>query len=365
MFARRKLGLRRIEMRVALGSIALAAVLALAVPPASSAAAASAPPGFFGVSSNATTPSDFPRMAAAGIGVYRTGLSLPAVKRSPHQPYDWRRLDGLVAETARNGIDLLPVLYGVPPWISQERSATPLRGASAREWHDMLVAATRRYGPGGTFWLLNPLVPRRPIRVWQVWNEPNAMTWWGPRPSPRQYATLLRRSQAALHSVDPSAQILTAGVVANPTNPNSVQGTRFLHRVFTRPRMAGVADAVGYHPYSPAARGVVKQLAAARLSLRGTAGASLPIWMTELGWGTKGPREHPLIKSRRGQARSMRKAFGLILERRGRLGIARALWYHWRDSSDDLCLWCESSGLLDTRSQPKPLLDVFRRIAAS
>lgn len=364
MFACRKQGWRPAfaDSRAAGLSIAAALLLLLCLA-APASGEPSAPPGFFGVNGSVTVPGDFPRMAGADVGVYRAIFPFRAVKTKPGQPYDWRRLDALVADTASNGIDLLPVLYGTPPWISEERSATPLRGAAAAEWHDLLVAMTRRYGRGGTFWLLNPLLIARPIRVWQVWNEPNSITWWAPRPRPREYGTLLRRSAAAIHSVDPLARILTAGIVANPTNDHAIPGTRFLHRLFTSPRMAGAVDAIGYHPYAPSVRGVGKQLAAARVAVRGTVGASLPIWMTELGWGTKGPREHPLIKSRRGQSRALAQTFELLLRRRQRLGIERALWFHWRDAPNDLCLWCESSGLLDRRSHAKPLLGVFKRIA--
>ena len=31
----------------------------------------------------------------------------------------------------------------------------------------------RRYGPRGYFWRRNPSLPKRPIRTWQIWNEPH------------------------------------------------------------------------------------------------------------------------------------------------------------------------------------------------
>ena len=39
-------------------------------------------------------------------------------------------------------------------------------------------AIAARYGNDGSFWRDNPSIPRRPIRVWQVWNEPNAKSFW-------------------------------------------------------------------------------------------------------------------------------------------------------------------------------------------
>ena len=41
-----------------------------------------------------------------------------------------------------------------------------------------LSALAKRYGPKGTFWSENPTVPKRPIREWQIWNEPNLPYQW-------------------------------------------------------------------------------------------------------------------------------------------------------------------------------------------
>ncbi len=59
----------------------------------------------------------------------------------------------------------------------------------------------------------------------------------------------------------------------------------------------------------------------------------------------------------------MRGTFEMVLKERERLGIERLLWYQWRDGPDDLCLWCETSGLLDKKSRPKKLLKTFSAIA--
>lgn len=364
MSARRKLGLRGMEPRLATGIIVLLAFLALCAPTDSAAASPPAPPGFFGVDGGVPVTDDFGQMAAGDVGIYRAVFGFRAFKTAPGQAYDWRYSDHLVLESARQGIDLLPILYGSPPWISEDRNATPIHGRTRRrEWRELLVALVERYGPTGTFWPQHPLLAPRPLRVWQIWNEPNSITWWGPRPRPREYALLLERSERAIHSADPTARILSAGIVAEPTNANAIPGPAYLRRLFSVRGIGGAADAVAYHPFSPTVRGVGRQLREARRSLRGTPAAKLPIWITEIGWGTEGPREHPLIKSDRGQNRALRQTFELVLRRRVRLGIERTLWYHWRDERDDLCLWCESSGLLDKHSQPKRIFRTFRSIA--
>lgn len=351
---------------VALSAPALAllgTVLALCLPASSAAVKPAAPPGFFGVDTRSTDSADFAEMAAADVGVARTIFPLSAFKHAQDRSYDWGYGDNLLANTARNDIDLIPILYGVPPWISTDLNATPLRGQARGEWRRLLKVLVGRYGPNGDFWAQSPDLPYHPIETWQIWNEPNSITWWGPRPKPREYATLLKRSARTIHSVDPSAAVLTAGIVAEPTNNHAMLGTRFLARLFAVRGVKSASAAVAYHPYSRTVAAVKGQLHAARHVLRRRGAGSMPIWITEIGWGSKGPRDHPLIKTVKGQNRALRDSFEMVLRNRRRLGLARMLWYQWHDGRDDLCLWCESSGLLDPSSRPKGLLRTFARIA--
>lgn len=327
-------------------------------------ASAAAPPGFFGVNALKSSDAEFAAMADADVGVVRAVFPFGAFKQAPSDRFDWTYADGLVANTAANAIDLIPVMYGAPPWISGDLNATPLEGEAAAGWRDLLIAVADRYGPGGRFWRMHPDTPYRPLRTFQIWNEPNSVTWWGPRPAPGEYASLLRRSARAIHSVDPAAKIMTAGIVADPSNDFAIPGPTFLRRLFAARGAADAADAVGYHPYAPTVPQVRDQLRAARAALERSPATEVPIWVTELGWGSKGPREHPLIKSVPGQERTLARVFAMLLEQRERLGIEGALWYLWRERPDTLCRWCRSSGLVHRSTEPKPLLDTFRRIAA-
>ena len=322
-----------------------------------------APAGFYGVSGWNTEEVDFERMAAADVGVYRAAFPAGLARPVRGEPHVWTYYDRLVTNTATNGIDLLPMLYGVPRWHSEERETTPVHDPVARqEWRHLLIAFVERYGPGGDFWEEHPEIDAAPIEIWQVWNEPNSKTWWGPRPDPAEYGILLRRSARTLQSVDPDAQVMTAGIVARPTNPDAIKGPMFLRELFRDPDVRAVVDAVAYHPYAPTVAAVGRQMAKMRRVLH-RAGVDAPAWVTEIGWGTDGPRDHPLIKSKRGQRRALENTFELIRKRRRTLNVDRVLWYLWQERTDTLCLWCESSGLLDHNADAKRLLDSFRGLA--
>ncbi len=346
-------------------AVAVALVLAfgLAAAPALSSVGRAAPRDFFGVNGWNTSRSDFSQMAGADVGVYRANFPFELARTVPRQPYDWSYFDQLVANTNANRITLIPVLYGVPPWRSKGLSSTPVHDRVSRnQWHDLVVAMVRRYGPDGTYWDLHPGAPYLPIQVWQVWNEPNSKTWWGPKPDPHEYATLLRRTSRSIHDIDPAAEVLTAGIVARPTNRYAIKGPRFLRRLFATRGVAAAVDGVAYHPYAATVRAVGSQLNEAR-SVLDQAGARVPLWVTEIGWGTDGPLEHPLIKSRTGQQQALSGTFEMLLRERLHLRIAHVLWYLWQDRTDTLCMWCESSGLLDDDANPKRLLQIYRDFA--
>ena len=260
----------------------------------------------------------------------------------------------------------MPNPYGVPPWISEDRWTTPIgKKALVREWGDYLQALVRRYGPEGEFWSLkeNEYVPYRPVRIWQIWNEPNSITWWFPRPNPAEYAVLLERSANAIHAVDPEAEIMTAGIVARPTNRDAIRGAKYMTRLFDHRNAREATDLLGFHPFAPSVRGVKRQIVSARKVLKRARIGSVPIWVTEIGWGSRGPEGHPLIKSEKGQVRALADTFEMAIRERERLGIERLIWYHWRDYRDDLCRWCESSGLVNRKLGKKPLYEAFQRIA--
>lgn len=346
---------------------ALSIVLALLVPAAATTqsmkSATPAPAGFFGVDGIYSTERDYETMADADVGVYRAVFPFGVFKRKPNADYDWSFADSIVEQTAENGIDLIPILYGSPPWISEDLNAAPLEGEAREQWNDFLISFARRYGRDGDYWRDHPGVRYQPVETYQIWNEPNSITWWGPRPNPKEYATLLHRSAIAIDGVDPGARILTAGIVARPTNNHAIDGAPYLRELFSLRRAAVAADALGYHPYASTVGGVRRQLAEAREALGRSLAPGLPIWITEIGWGSKGRPSHPLIKSEQGQVQVLEDTFRMILANREFLGVERTLWYLWRERPDSLCRWCRSSGLLHRDSDPKPLLDAFRRIA--
>lgn len=330
--------------------------------PAAARALPPTPTGFFGASGRNETDRDFQLMQQAGVGTYRTLFHFRAAKRKRQSFYDWRRFDRLVRAATQRGVTLLPLLYGTPDWIGADTATPPIHSMEARrEWERLLVELVSRYGPEGTFWKLNPLLPRRPIRTWQIWNEPNDPSYWHPTPNPTEFATLMQLSSFAIRSVDEGARIISGGIVARPGGEGAIDGEDFLAGYLRTPGSLAQVAGVGYHPYSRNSRAVKTHLRKARRALNAAGGRGSPLWVTEVGWASQGSgMVGALFKSERGQARVLRQTFRMILRKRSTFGIHKALWYYWRDHWDPYCAWCRSAGMLGNQYRAKPSLGEFK-----
>jgi polysaccharide biosynthesis protein PslG len=353
---------------------ATAAALLCVLCAAGPASAANGPSAFFGVVAQ-TDPSDaeFALMREGGVGTYRLVISWPAVQPSPDAPLDWSATDRLVTDLIENGMEPLPVLYGSSCFFvecevgdrGQASPRPPIDSPQARQaWMAFLTGLVGRYGPGGSFWSENPTVPRRPLSVWEIWNEPNVRQFYAPTPSVEGYAELLRISSHAIRSADPEATILIGGLSGDPRKPGSIAGPEFLEGLYLTGARAHF-DAVAVHPYSAGLAGVGSQLADVRRVLDGRRDSDTPIWVTELGWGASPSGDGRFVETIDGQAEMLLGAFQLLEAKREEWNVARALWYAWRDppAGQPACSWCQTAGLLDAAGNPRPAWSAFAKLS--
>ena len=198
--------------------------------PGAGSASAAAPAEFYGVVGGKfdPAPADFERMGAGKVGSVRVNLAWATVQRNgPSEPYDWSRYDALMSSAAQNGIDVLLTIYGTPDWAAP-RPNHPPPAAYVDEFEAFVRAAVERYGPGGTFWLLNPLLPNNPVTDWQLFNESNSPSYWLPKPKAKQYKPFLVVANRAIKAVDPNATLILAGLFSTPRIKNGVTLQRYL-----------------------------------------------------------------------------------------------------------------------------------------
>ena len=207
-------------------------------------------------------------------------------------------------------------------------------------------SAAERYGPGGEFWSENPLLPVRPIRKWQAWNEENFFYFTKPA-SPGRYGQLLKLSARALRSVDPGAKVILGGLFGDPRQrpPRAMDATDFLDRLYRVRGIKASFDGVALHPYAPSAQGLKPLVEAVRRVMVRNGDRRTGLYITEMGWGSQANSNVAFEKGLQGQARELRRAYSYLLGARRRLNIRQVFWYAWKDAPPSPCSFCDSVGL--------------------
>ena len=342
-------------MRRALLITAVLAAGLVAVPGASGASK-----GFYGVVSGKYDPTaaDFDRMGKANVGSIRVGFAWASVQTdSPDDAYDWSRYDAFVGGAAENGIEVLPTIYGMPGWVSP-RPNIPPPPSRRDEFEDFMRAAVERYGPNGTFWLLNPLVPKLPVRQWQLFNEVNSPTFWLKKPKAKQYKPFLVSANRAIKGTDPDATLVLAGLFMTPRIKNGVTLSKYLTDLY-RLKTRSLFDAVAVHPYSVTPSKALAAVEETRRLMRRFKDGGKPILLTEVGWATAGQRT-PLTVKPGTQARYLTQTYGKAAKKK-RLGVAGVYWYTYKDQPGSN-LWLDNTGLITAGGSAKPAWSAFLRL---
>jgi len=330
-----------------------AITLALCLGLASSAGAA--PRSFFGVVPfEEPSQADFNRMGTGKVGQLRINMYWPAVQPLQGWSYDWSRYDPLVAGAAEKHIRIFPTVYGSPAWAA-DTAKHPPKPEFMDEFEDFLRAAAERYGPGGQFWLLNPLLPKLPIVDWQMWNEVNSPTFWYSKPKAKQYKPLLEAANRGIKSVNPNSHIVLAGIFRAPQIKNGIPMVRYLHQLY-RTGAKPLFDAVAVHPYALTPQKAFETLDEARRVMRRHKDGKTPMWITELGWATSGIRT-PVTVSPKKQGKYLRQAFRKAAKTRKRRHIAGVFWFCFQDQ--EAKFWIYRTGLLTQSGKAKPSWKAF------
>lgn len=337
--------------------LAVTVLAALALP---AAADAMVPRNFLGVVPQGhLAAADFDRMEGV-VGTLRIPLFWFQAEPRPGE-YDFASFEEALGQAADRGIRVLPFVYGSPSWLASEPALPPQgtpRGRAA--WAAFLRLLVDRYGPRGSFWAGR--ARSRPIRRWQIWNEPNFLLFWRPRPSPSGYARLLGVAARAIRGEDPGARIVAAGVA--PVEGGMLPWA-YLRRLYRVPGVKRSFDVVGLHPYASSLYSLEFQIVEAREAMAAGGDRMTPLEVTEFGVASAGAAISPMVKTPAGQAAFLRRAYRLLLEKRGRWRLSGAAWFTWRDGTgvDLHCVFCQHAGLLDREGRPKPAWRAFRHLA--
>jgi hypothetical protein len=191
------------------------------------------------------------------------------------------------------------------------------------------AALVRRYGPHGTFWKTHS--PAMPIRMWEVWNEPNLSYYWSKQPFARSYVALLHAAHDAIKAVDPASQVIL-GALTNA----SWNALKLIYRV---PGAGRWFDGVALHPYTKYPSGVITILEYVRHVLDNHGGAGKSLVADEISWPSsmdKGedPSHLDIVTTQAGQAKDVAAILPLLAKDRKSLNLVGFAYYTWAGADD-------------------------------
>jgi hypothetical protein len=356
----------RVLRRVVLVVVAALALSAAAVP-ALALARRTVPRGWVGtvaglelVDHPDLVPGQFAVMARSGVESVRAEFGWDEIEPQPGS-YNWGHADAIVTAAARHRLALLPTVLRAPAWAAAPggSGATP-HPRDPADYGSFMTALVDRYGPHGSFWSQNPTLPRRPIRAWEIWNEPDLRYYWKP-PWRKPYLALLRAAHAAITAADPGAQVVLGGL--------TYFSWRDLDRLYAL-KARGLFDVVSLHPYTHWVKSVVKTMALVRAVMNSHGDRAKPIWVTELSWGSGQGHARAsddfVNATPKGQAQLLRSAYLALAKVRRRYGIGRVYWYTWAShdrSRTDPFDWSGLRRLRGSKTTSKPAFYAFVKVA--
>ena len=305
-------------------------------------------------------------MARSGVESVRTAFSWARAQPVGGKPPSFAATDEVVGLASQRNIKVLPVVSDTPRWAALgSRSGSP--PARVADYVAYLEALVRRYGPQGTFWAERPDIPRRPLREWQIWNEPHLDGYWradGDDIWAQGYASLLQASNAALERADPGSVTVLAGLA----------DFVWLHlRKLYRAGIRGHFDVAAMNFFTTRPGLVMKGVRLFRAQLKRAGDRRKPVWLTETTWpASKGRVKKPLPAWQRvwettdaGAARRLSQFYRLAVGSRRRFRLGRVYWYTWSSAFREADLF-DYSGLVRWRQtgyEAQPALRAYARSA--
>jgi len=245
------------------------------------------------------------------------------------QAYD----DYLKAARSRDIQILLILDFGNSLYSGSEKDA-PASDIERRAFARYCREVIGRYRPLG-------------IRHYEIWNEPNASTFWRPRPNPGDYAKLLESAYPACKEADPQSVVL--GCSTSGTDLDFIGkvlaagGGRFM-------------DAISFHPYAqpqPPEKKLLTDLARLKSLAPGK-----PLWITEVGYPTYAG---PSGVDEETQANDLVRTFLLA---RTSPAVERVCWYDFQNDGEDSAEGEFNFGLVRMDRSLKPAYRACRTMAS-
>lgn len=313
------------------------------------------------------------RLRQAGIRYVREDFHWNLVEPTAGA-YDWSRYDRLVGATAKHGIRVIAIPNAPPSWATATTVTAPVSEPALSAFASFVRRAIERYGSAGSFWRENPGIPKVPVTIWDIWNEPWGSWGWKPTlPDGAAYARMFKAVVEHARSADPAARFMAE--VETFANGYSTP-TSFIHAMFDAvPDLADYMDIASHHPYpelSPPTQcrrrdpsaGVYEDWKSTmydfcrvqdiRRILDARGAAATKLWITEVGFSTAPQGTRTVTEAE--QAQYVHDVFARLRSWRIVDGL---VWYHYKTSEASPTDREDWFGLVHRDGSPKPAWGAF------
>jgi len=259
------------------------------------------------------------------VGAVRLAIYWTTAQPFAGSPPSFGAYDPIVLAAARRGMTVLPAVFYTPAWAAEDPNAIQSPPKDDADYGRFLTALVARYGPDGTLWSDNPTVPKRPIRAWGVWNEPDLKPFFKPATAwPARYVKLLHAAHDALKAADPGCRVVLAGLPQA-----SWKELAKLYNAGAKPYF----DVADVHPYTAKPSNVIKIIRLFRKVMANHGDASKPAYVSEFTWSSayhlKGVHQYGWEQSEHGQALRVNEILPKLAAVRRAYKLLGIYWYTW------------------------------------
>ena len=185
--------------------------------------------------SQADLDTELSAMKNAGTTWLRFDIDWSAVEPTKGQQ-NWAATDRVVDRARLQGLSLVGIVTYTPAW-ARVAGATDTHGypADTATFAKFAQQAAQRYSTR--------------ISTWEIWNEPNLVQFFRPKPNVDTYASILKAASTSIRAVQPGAKILNGGLAPAVDNGSDISPVTYLNALYN----AGAKpyfDVFSIHPYS-------------------------------------------------------------------------------------------------------------------
>lgn len=217
-------------------------------------------------------------MERAGIQAVRIDFNWDMLNPQPDK-WNFDDYDGMVRIVRAHHLAILAIVDYSSWWASSAQASNDWRVRLYSEPLNNYDFARYTYDLVSHY--------RGDIHMWEIWNEPNSVGFWQPKPDAARYAEVLQESYLAAKYADPNAFVLFGGLSGNGVEGDTNAGLQanFISDAYAA-GAKGYFDAMAIHPYilpnsgAPALRA---KIADARAVMDKNGDTETPLWLTEIG----------------------------------------------------------------------------------